>query len=81
MMADACSSSSSEQESDSNESFGQPLRMDFRALLATHLKMIHELGAVNQQRNAENRNGTKVLKVRRVVCKPNVATIYSAHFH
>ena len=25
------------------------LRMDFQALLATHLRMIHELGAVNQQ--------------------------------
>ena len=25
------------------------LRMDFRALLATHLRMIHELGAVSLQ--------------------------------
>ena len=40
--------------------------MNFRALLATHLKMIHELGAANQQHNAENGHGIKVLKVRRV---------------
>jgi len=62
-MADECSSCPNEQESHSNEScglFGGALRdmqkattgfcprMDFRALLATHLRMIHELGSVNQ---------------------------------
>ena len=63
-MADECSSSPTEQESHSNESCGLFMgalgdiqkettdfcpRMDFRALLATHLRMIHELGSVNQQ--------------------------------
>ena len=42
-------------------------RMDLRALLATHLRMIHKLGVVNQQPSAENRGGTIVLKVQRVV--------------
>ena len=39
-----------------------PLRIDFRTLLATHLRMIHELGAVNQQ--FLGGNGAKVVKVR-----------------
>ena len=43
------------------------LRMYFRAALATHLRMIHELGAVNQRHLAKNGNGNKVLKVRRVM--------------
>ena len=39
------------------------LHMDFLlALLATHLRMIHELGEVNQQHLAENGNGSKVLR-------------------
>ena len=55
------------------------LGMDFPALLATHLRMIRELGAVNQQLKAENGPETKVLKVRRIVWKPNVAThLFSA---
>ena len=36
--------------------------MVFRALLETYLRMIHELGTV-----AENGNGTKVLKARKVM--------------
>ena len=42
-------------------------RMDLRALLATHLRVIHKLGVVNQQPSAENGGGTIVLKVQRVV--------------
>lgn len=41
-----------------------PLRIDFRTLLATHLRMIHELGAVNQQFLGGNGHGAKVVKVR-----------------
>lgn len=48
--------------------------MNFGALLATHLRMNHELGAVNQQHYAENEQETKVLRVRRVVWKPDVVT-------
>ena len=48
-MVKACSSSSREQDSDSNEVSDFLRRMDFRALLTTQLRMIRELGAVNQQ--------------------------------
>ena len=50
------------------------LRMDFRALLATHLRMIHAR-AVNQQHKAEKGNGTKDLKAR------TSELIYAAHLH
>ena len=43
------------------------LRMDCQALVATYLRMIHELSAVNQQHLAKNGHGTKVLKLGRVV--------------
>jgi len=43
------------------------LQIDFRALLVTHLRIIHELGAVNQKHEAWNRHGSKVLKVRRIL--------------
>ena len=46
-------------------------RLDFRALQATNLRIIHKLGAINQQHKAENGHGNK----------PNVALIYSAHLH
>ena len=42
-------------------------RMDLRAPLATHLRVIHRLGVVNQQPSAENGGATIVLKVQRVV--------------
>ena len=48
-MMKVCSSSLSEQESDSNQNFGLSSSMDFRALRPTHLRMIHELGTINQQ--------------------------------
>lgn len=48
--------------------------MNFGALLATHLRMNHKLGAVNQQHYAKNEQGTKVLRLRRVVWKPDVVT-------
>ena len=54
------------------------LRLDFQPILATHLRMIHELGAVNQQHQAENEHRTKVLQVRRVMRKSNVATHFFA---
>ena len=44
-------------------------RVDFRALLSTHQKMIHKLGAINQQHLAENGHGSKVLKARGVPVK------------
>ena len=39
------------------------LRMDFRALRPTRLRMIHELGAINQQHKAENGHGSKIVRV------------------
>ena len=51
--------------------------MHFRALLAAHLKLIHELGTVTQQHEAKNGHGTKVFMMRMVVWQ----LIYSAHLH
>ena len=51
--------------------------MHFQALLAAHVRMIHKLGMVTQQHEAENGHGTKVFMVRMVVWQ----FIYSAHLH
>ena len=64
IMSEACSSSSNERSSDSNESFG---------LSSDGFSSSSRDSSVNQQ-HQENGHGTKVLKVRRVVWKPNVAT-------